>query len=50
MRGSMMIAVPAGGVVLLDADAQLALGDVLQVLIDRELDAGPGGRRPSRRG
>ena len=32
--------------VLLDADAQLTLGDVLEVLIDRQLDAGAGRRRP----
>ena len=33
-----MTADAAGGAVLLDAGAQLALGDVLQVLIDRQLE------------
>ena len=34
-----MMARAAGGAVLDDAGVQLALGDVLQVLVDRQLDA-----------
>ena len=36
----------ADGAVLDDAGVQLALGDVLQVLVDRQLDGRSGGRRP----
>ena len=36
----------AGGMVLEEAGVQLALGDVLQVLVDRQLDRRPGRRRP----
>ena len=35
----------AGGAVLFDADAQLAVRDVLQVLVDRQLEPVAGGRR-----
>ena len=36
----------AGGAILRDGVAQLALGDVLQVLVDRQLDGRARGRRP----
>ena len=39
----------AGGAVLLDAGAQLALGDVLEVLIDGQLERRAGGRGRSTR-
>ena len=48
--GSMITAVPPAARLLVDAGAQLALGDVLQVLIDRQLERVAGGRRGALRG
>ena len=42
----MMTTVPPAALVARDAVAQLALGDVLQVLVDRQLDGGARRRRP----
>ena len=45
VAGSMTTTDAAGGPVLDHARVQLALGDVLQVPVDRQLDRGAGGRR-----
>ena len=46
VQGSMMTADPAEAPLDSHAGAQLALGDVLQILIDRQLERRTGGRRP----
>ena len=46
MHGSMTIAEPPAAPLACDAGAQLALGDVLQVLVDRQLERRARRRRP----